>query len=248
MRIPKRPAIQFYPKEWIWDLELRQCSPAARGLWVDLMCLMHEGEPYGHLTVPLDVILRVAGLTERAYRPLLAELETDRSSGKRVAYRTDAGVIYSKRMVRDEERRAFNSLNGRKGGNPNLVPGGRAPAGRPVALPGYVDACPHEEGFDAERAFTELWNAYPAKGRVKRPLSQQYFCEKVRAGETADRAIAAVKGKWAASEKWAKGFVLALPEWINQECWNEDPEPAGGNKPGAPAYHKWEPPKPTGDE
>lgn len=123
--IRKRPALTFYPKEWIWDIELRQCSPAARGLWVDLLCIMHEGEPYGHLTAPEDIVLRMVGLESAEYRALLAELEDVKPSGKRVAYRTDEGVLYSKRMVRDEEDRIARKVNGGKGGNPTLVNRGR---------------------------------------------------------------------------------------------------------------------------
>jgi hypothetical protein len=47
----KRPSFQFYPSDWRNDAGLRLCSISARGLWMDMMCLMHDGEPYGHLTV-----------------------------------------------------------------------------------------------------------------------------------------------------------------------------------------------------
>jgi hypothetical protein len=86
------------------------------------------------------------------------------------------------------------------------------------------------ETWDAESAFDELWNAYPAKGRVKRPMSQQYFLDKIRSAKAFTVILAAVKGKWAKSEKWAKGFVMALPSFIDQESWLEDPEPAGGTQ------------------
>ena len=33
------------------DVELQSCSMAAQGLWINAMCLAHECEPYGHLTV-----------------------------------------------------------------------------------------------------------------------------------------------------------------------------------------------------
>jgi hypothetical protein len=112
----KRPAFQFYPKEWVWDLELRQCSIAARGLWADLLCLMHEGIPYGRLSAPVNLILRVTGLTEPEYLSLLADLETHG-----VFSREEDGTIYSRRMVRDEHRRITNKTNGEGGGNPALV-------------------------------------------------------------------------------------------------------------------------------
>lgn len=218
---------------------MRQCSAAARGLWADLMCLMHEGEPYGHLTAPLDLILRITGLTEEVYAALLAELETERASGKRVAYRTEEGAIYSRRMVRDEARRGVLAANGKHGGRPvKVLTGGGTRNCFPVVHPNT------EADWDAEQAFEALWEAYPAKGRVRKPMSQQYFCDKIRSRSAFEVALAAVKGKFAQSEKWAKGFIMALPEWINQECWNEDPEPAGGQEPGATIYKKWEPGQP----
>jgi hypothetical protein len=46
----KRPAFQWYPGDWRRDTALQSCSIAARGLWVEMLNLMHDGEPYGHLT------------------------------------------------------------------------------------------------------------------------------------------------------------------------------------------------------
>ena len=108
----------------------------------------------------------------------------------------------------------------------------------------------HTADWDAESAFEELWNAYPAKGRVKRPLSQQYFLDKIRSAKAFTVILSAVKGKWSQSEKWAKGFIMALPAWIDQECWKEDPEPAAGAQTAAagPVYRRWEPPKATAED
>ena len=53
----KRPSFQFYPSDWLRDTALRSCSTGARGLWMDMICFMHEGSPYGHLKVGDKVIL-----------------------------------------------------------------------------------------------------------------------------------------------------------------------------------------------
>ena len=53
----KRPSFQFYPSDWLRDTALRSCSTGARGLWIDMICYMHEGNPYGHLKVGDKVIL-----------------------------------------------------------------------------------------------------------------------------------------------------------------------------------------------
>lgn len=112
----KRPAFQFYPKDWLSDLGLRSLPVAARGLWADLMCLMHFGEPYGHLAVKGDPIddetaARMVGIDQANFKVLLAEIES-----RGVSSRSDTGALYSRRMVKDEEIRAIRATSGRAGG------------------------------------------------------------------------------------------------------------------------------------
>jgi hypothetical protein len=111
----KRPAFQFYPGDWRTDPGLRLCSVTARGLWIEMMCLMHEGEPYGHLTVqgrPIaaDMLARLSGEALNTVKRGLAELEANE-----VFSLTDAGVIFSRRMVRDESIREARATGGKDG-------------------------------------------------------------------------------------------------------------------------------------
>jgi len=137
----KRPAFQFYPADWRKDMALQSCSVAARGLWIDMMCIAHECEPYGHLTVngrPMTAaqIGRHTGLTERECAKLLGELD---AAG--VFSRTDEGVIYSRRMVADEDLRARRAEGGKAGSEHGIkgaehgVKGGRPREGRGVKKP-----------------------------------------------------------------------------------------------------------------
>lgn len=108
----KRPSFQFYPADWRKDAALQSCSIAARGLWVEMMCIAHECEPYGHLVVngkPMTEaqIGRLSGISERETKKLIAELS---ESG--VMSRTDDGTIFSRRMVRDEEVREKRAAGG----------------------------------------------------------------------------------------------------------------------------------------
>ncbi len=117
----KRPAFQFYPADWRKDPSLSTCSLAARGLWIELMCIMHEATPYGVLAVnskPMtDVqIGRAVGEPVGAVQELLHELE---SSG--VFSRDEDGAIFSRRMLRDEEFRNQRASYGALGGNPKLA-------------------------------------------------------------------------------------------------------------------------------
>lgn len=116
----KRPSFQFYPADWLRDTALRTCSVGARGLWIDMICFMHEGTPYGHLKVGNKVILPsnlagMVGATLLEVEGWLAELE---SGG--VFERTEDGCILSRRMIRDENLRNSRASGGKLGGNPAL--------------------------------------------------------------------------------------------------------------------------------
>lgn len=118
------PWFRFYPTDWRGDAALRSVSFAARGLWMDMISLMHEAEPYGHLLVnsksPDAIRLaRMLGGNPKEVSGLLRELEEEG-----VFSRTDEGTIYSRRMVRDCKRNAETSAAGREngllGGNPDI--------------------------------------------------------------------------------------------------------------------------------
>ena len=121
----KRPSFQFYPADWLRDTGLRSCSTGARGLWIDMICFMHEGKPYGHLKVGDKVILpdnlaRMVGETIEVVNAWLNELKV---AG--VYDVAEDGSICSRRMIRDENLREIRALGGKKGGNPALVSKGK---------------------------------------------------------------------------------------------------------------------------
>ena len=118
-----KPWLKFYPADWRADPRLRMCTLAARGLWIDLISYMHEGQPYGHLTIDgvQPALNDIAALVARPVtdvRKALAELEA-----KQVFSRAESGAIYSRRMVRDNEKAIANVINGYEGGNPNVERG-----------------------------------------------------------------------------------------------------------------------------
>lgn len=99
---------------------LRACNPISRYVWMEMIGLMHEAEPYGHLVLAgramdYSTLSRVIGVDQGVVKGAVKELE---SLG--VFARTNGGVIFSRRMVRDETRRETLQKNGSKGGNPRL--------------------------------------------------------------------------------------------------------------------------------
>lgn len=112
----KSPTLQWYPGDWRRDLALQSCSLRQRGLWAEMLWLMHDGVPYGHLaTVEGPIVAPVlARMVGAPLRDVVADLAQLKAAG--VYSITPAGVIYSRRMVRDqalrERRAAFGPLGG----------------------------------------------------------------------------------------------------------------------------------------
>jgi hypothetical protein len=132
----KNPAFQFYPKDWRSDIELQSCSLEAKGLWIELLCIMHQGTPYGYLTTntgdkPTDnQIAKWVGIHPVKYRKLLTEL-----LHRKVAKTDEQGRIYCKRMLEDQRLREIRRQAGLKGGNPILVKQKDNHVGYPACTP-----------------------------------------------------------------------------------------------------------------
>jgi len=113
-----RPAMLFYPGDWQREPSLGLCSLAARGLWIDMLCLMFFAEKRGLLqangkqmeSTQLAILVRTDEVTVNG---LVTELET---AG--VFSRLDDGTIYSRRMRRDSLLSEIRSDAGKKGGRP----------------------------------------------------------------------------------------------------------------------------------
>ena len=114
------PWLKFFTSDWRADPRLKMCSPAARGMWIEMICLMHEATPYGHLLIhgqhPNEAQLAsLTGIHAAELPDLVAELERNG-----VFSRTKEGVIYSRKLVRMASKSAIARKNGKRGGNPSL--------------------------------------------------------------------------------------------------------------------------------
>ena len=95
----KLPALQFYPGDWMKDPALRRCTHAAKGVWIDILCLMWENEERGVLATAGQAwcdedIARAVGGDQAVVLSCLAELTL-----KGVANRRSDGSLYSRRLV-----------------------------------------------------------------------------------------------------------------------------------------------------
>ncbi len=114
------PWSKFFWSDWTSDEALKQCSLAAQGLWMRMLCICATGDPIGYLTIkgnPLDAkgVAISAGVPMGEAESLMAELEL-----WGVFSRDRSGRIYSRRIVRDAAISAKARKNGKMGGNPSL--------------------------------------------------------------------------------------------------------------------------------
>lgn len=117
----KLPAFQFYPADWRKDPGVQSLSFHDRGVWFEILCLMHESEQRGKLLLngkpmPNGALARLLGLDDQTLAETLTAL-----LDYGVASRDDQGALTNRRMIRDDRLRKKRSDCGKLGGNPNLL-------------------------------------------------------------------------------------------------------------------------------
>lgn len=121
----KIPSLQFYPADWLGDLNLRVCSDGARGAWIDLLCVMHKSEKYGYLVQKVDrkwinlsskMVQKLTGMSQKKVEKYIEELTKNN-----VLKYDEEGLMYCKRLVKDHALRKIRSEAGKLGGNPDLL-------------------------------------------------------------------------------------------------------------------------------
>lgn len=133
----KRPSFQFYPGDWTSNSNLRRCSHAERGIWIQVLCVMHDSEEYGIVRWPLKEIAQAVNCSVAALRGLVDKgiLKGADKSGRVEAFiyvprsgRRDGAPVtliasqggplwYSSRMVKDEYVRTIRGESSRFGGD-----------------------------------------------------------------------------------------------------------------------------------
>ena len=247
----KRPAFQFYPADWRRDSALQSCSVAARGLWIELMCVMHDCEPYGVLSVngkamSVAQLARLVGEQEKVVARLLSELE---DAG--VCSRDEQGRLFSRRMVKDEAVRESRANGGhagaehghkggeygKKGGRPRKQKEGslddrKTPLKTP--LDGFEEPPPSSSSSSSStntpsiphgEGFEQFWAAYPKK--VGKDDARKAFAKRKPDHELLDQMLAAIAVQ-RASLAWTKDGGQFIPNpstWLNQGRWQDETDP-----------------------
>lgn len=121
----KRPSFQFYPGDWTGNSNLKRCTHEEKGIWIDVLCVLHDQEEYGVVRWQLAELAQAVGATKTKLKRLVdkgvlkgadagcrcdAFIFVPRSGRKNGAPITlieqqNGPLWYSSRMVEDEHKR-----------------------------------------------------------------------------------------------------------------------------------------------
>jgi hypothetical protein len=108
----KLPALQFYIGDWLKDPKLSMCSPATRGIWIDLICGMHELERSGIITGTYEQLARLCRCTSEEMRAAISELNVTKAAD--VTECNGNVTVKNRRMQRESKEREDNNKRVRK--------------------------------------------------------------------------------------------------------------------------------------
>ena len=160
----KLPYMRFYTQDWLSDPMLRACDLAAQGMLINMMCIAATTEYPGYLVqggepIPDKLIAKLCGIRPQTFRKATATLVSVRRLMK-----TNTGVWYIPRMVKDAAYSRKQSENGRKGGNPSLIPLDDK-SDKPRTEQNRTYTTGRKKAVEYSEGFLRFWQAYPRKRR-----------------------------------------------------------------------------------
>lgn len=126
MALTNQPYLPLYVDDWMNNTKLKMCTPAAHGVMVSIMCIMHKEPTYGMILLKQkfkqsdkqikNFALQIAKVT--AFDLLEIESPLSELISEKVLKIQDDFLICN-RMVRDAEISEVRSKAGKNGGNSN---------------------------------------------------------------------------------------------------------------------------------
>lgn len=197
----KMPAMQFYPADWRKDLAVQALGYYERGVWFEMLCLMHESSERGVLLLnevpmPDDVVARLLGLDNQTLNQTLSTLLTYGVAKRR----QDDNAIYSKRMVADEKLCEIRRSAGKLGGNPALLNQKQTTGDKQNPTPSSSSSSSTTVNKDAAQILDHL-NQQSGRAYQAVQANLNLILARLKEGATTDQCKAVVDAK--------------VKEWVN---------------------------------
>jgi hypothetical protein len=229
------PYIKFFVRDWISDTQLRIVSIGARGLWLELLCIMQGANRRGYLETPSgskinnEQLVSLCGTTREEFEKYRIELLANG-----IPSVDDDGIWYSRRMVRDENKSEKCREAGKEGGGSPLLKKEKVtPKERNTNTEEYhthshshISLKVPFKGDLYTSDFQEFWKSYPKK--VGKGAAYAAW-RRVKNRPIVDVLIESVK-KSMRTEQWQKSNGQFIPNpatWLNQARWHDEPDTFG---------------------
>ena len=233
----KLPAIQFYPGDWRKDPGVQALSFHDRGVWFEIILLMHESDERGKLLLngkpmPEQALARLLGLDNQNLTNTLTTL-LDFGVASRCE---ETGAIMCRRMLRDENLRNIRKEARSKGGNPVLLKQKSTTIVKQKRTPSSSTSLKMSD-CDGNQSqvvqFEDFWSICPrktAKGSARKAWLKAI---KTASPETIIDGIKA----YAKSAQGTEPQYIAHPAtWLNGERWSDETT-VQAKKPRLPDYN-----------
>jgi len=236
---------KFFWSDWESDQGLKQCSLAAQGLWMRMLCICAKSDPCGYLVIHgknlnVEALAKAVSASAAQVDALLIELEN-----WGVFSRDRKGRIYNRRMIKDEKR----SQEGRKWKKQGLQQAAENKEEKPLPSRGASlenEGClpPISKTLEArskiekkddlkkvvkENEFDDWWSLVPRK--VGKGDARKAFkaARKKTDAETLKAGIIRYAREVAGKDD---EFIAHPAKWLNGERWLDEPErKTHGNRP-----------------
>ena len=233
----KLPAIQFYPGDWRKDPGVQALSFHDRGVWFEIILLMHESDERGKLLLngkpmPEQALARLLGLDNQNLTNTLTTL-LDFGVASRCE---ETGAIMCRRMLRDEKLRNIRKEAGSKGGNPVLLKQKRTTGVKQKRTPSSSTSLKMSD-CDGNQSqvvqFEDFWSICPRK--TAKGLARRAWLKAIKTA-LPETIIDGIKA-YAKSTQGTESQYIAHPAtWLNGERWSDETT-VQAKKPRLPDYN-----------
>jgi hypothetical protein len=233
----KLPAIQFYPGDWRKDPGVQALSFHDRGVWFEIILLMHESDERGKLLLngkpmPEPALARLLGLDNQNLTTTLTTL-LDFGVASRCE---ETGAIMCRRMLRDENLRNIRKEAGSKGGNPVLLKQKRTTGVKQKRTPSSstslkMSDCDNNQSQVFQ--FEDFWSICPRK--TAKGSARKAWAKAIKT--TSPETIVDGMKVYAKTAIGTDPQYIAHPAtWLNAERWSDETA-AQTKKPRLPDYN-----------
>jgi len=101
------PSFQFYPADWLKDPRLKRCTRETKGMWIDIICYLHESDTRGKISATVEEWCRLAGCSAEEFSEFLTENKQKKFAD--ISERNGFVTVKNRRMYREEKARQDNN-------------------------------------------------------------------------------------------------------------------------------------------